>query len=238
MASPAGSRFVRPGAAPHHEGTIRYDARHFAGGLLLLAVIIACEIGFWLFLLAGLAARYLFQRPRVGAALLVGTVLINVPLLIATVVDLRSGTTATIVHGLAAAYLGYSLAFGHDMVRWTDERFAHRYAGGPPPRRKPQDPAGRARYERAGFVKATVAWAISCGLLLGAIAVVGDASRTTALWEWIVRLTVVLAIWAIWPITYTVRARRSAPDRGAPRTEAPGKGPEEGTSAPGDRVTR
>jgi hypothetical protein len=176
---------------------------------VLLAVIIACEAGFWVFLLAGLAARYLLRWRRTGAALLVGTVLINVPLLIATVADLRGGATATVVHGLAAAYLGYSLAFGRGMVRWADERFAHRYAGGPPPRRRPRAGAARARYERVEFAKASVAWAVGCGLLLGAIALVGDPARTAALTEWIYRLTLVLAIWAIWPITYTLRARRA-----------------------------
>lgn len=178
---------------------------------MLLGVIIACEIGFWVFLVAGLGARYLLRRRRTGAALLVGTVLVNIPLLIATVADLRGGATANVVHGLAAAYLGYTIAFGHSMVRWADERFAHRFAGGPPPRGKPKYGRERARYERREFAKAALAWAVSCGLLLGAIVLVGDAERTQALRGWIYQLTVVLAIWSIWPITHTLWPAKPKP---------------------------
>jgi hypothetical protein len=42
-----------------------------------------------------------------------------------------------LVHVLAGFYLGSSLAFGPAIVRWADARFAHRFAGGPAPRRVP-----------------------------------------------------------------------------------------------------
>lgn len=48
-------------------------------------------------------------------------------------IDLRGGATAGFAHGLAAAYIGFSLAFGHSLIRWADVRFAHRFADGPPP---------------------------------------------------------------------------------------------------------
>jgi hypothetical protein len=57
-------------------------------------------------------------------------------------------------------------------------------------------------------------WAISCGLLLSAIAIVGDADRTEALQAWIARLTLVVAIWSLWPITHTLWP--APPKPGAP----------------------
>lgn len=38
---------------------------------MIVAIIAACEILFWVFVIAGLAARYLLERRRLGAALLV-----------------------------------------------------------------------------------------------------------------------------------------------------------------------
>jgi hypothetical protein len=171
---------------------------------VIAAAIVAAEAGFWVLLAAGLGARYLLRRPRLGAGLLIAVPLVDVFLLAVTVVDLRGGATAGGAHGLAAVYIGVSVAFGHRMVRWADARVAHRFAGGPPPPKAPKHGRARARHEWREFRKAAIAWAIACGLLLAAIAVVGDASRTEALQWWIVRLTGVLAVWSLWPITYTV----------------------------------
>ncbi|REF01111.1 hypothetical protein [Thermomonospora umbrina] len=179
---------------------------------MILAIIAACEIGFWIFLVAGLAARYLLRWRRTGAALLVCVPLVDVVLLAATVIDLRGGATADVTHGLAAAYIGFSVAFGHSLIRWTDARFAHRFADGPPPSKPPRYGMARARHEWREFGKALVAWAVSCLLLLGGIALVGDADRTEALSGWIARLSFVLAIWSLWPITYTLWPAR--PKRG------------------------
>ncbi|MEU9021339.1 hypothetical protein [Actinomadura sp. NPDC048394] len=192
---------------------------------MLVGVIAACEIGFWVVLAAGLAARYPLRMRRTGAALLLGVPLVDLVLLVATVADLRGGATAGFAHGLAAAYLGYSVAFGHSMVRWADERFAHRFAGGPPPRRKPRYGRARARYEWVEFGKAAVATAIGCALLLAMIALVGDADRTAALTGWTARLGLVLAVWSLWPITHTLwpsrpkdgEASRRPAERARPR---------------------
>jgi hypothetical protein len=176
---------------------------------MLIAVIVATEIGFWAVLGAGLAARYLFGRRKLGAVLLTCVPLVDLVLLIATVIDLSNGATADFKHGLAAAYIGFSVAFGHSAIRWADQRFAHRFAGGPPPWRPPRGGRERARYEWREFGKATVAWAISVALLLAAIAIVGDADRTEALAGWIGRLTMILAIWSLWPITHALWPRQT-----------------------------
>ena len=171
---------------------------------MLVSLIVATEIAFWVLLAAGLVARYPLRRRRLGAFLLASVPLVDLVLLVATVIDLRGGGTAGTAHGLAAAYIGFSVAFGHSLIRWADARFAHRFAGGPVPQRPPRLGAARTRYEWREFGKALLAWTISTALLAAAILVVGDAERTVALEGWIVGLTTVLAVWSLWPLTYTL----------------------------------
>lgn len=58
---------------------------------MLYAVIITSEVLFWVFLLAGLTARYPLRSPRLGAALLVCAPLVDLITLAAAVIDLRGG---------------------------------------------------------------------------------------------------------------------------------------------------
>lgn len=194
---------------------------------MLLAIVAICEIGFWVVLVCGLAARYLLRWRRLGAILLACVPLVDLILLVATVLHLRSGATADFTHGLAAAYIGFSLAFGHGLIRWADARFAYRFAAGPPPPRPPQSGRARTRHEWREFGKATLAWAISAALLLGGIVLVGDPARTAALGEWIGRLTFVLALWALWPLWYTIRPGRSGGDEAHAGGVAAGDGARE-----------
>ena len=178
---------------------------------MLVAVILACEIGFWVVLAAGLVSRYLLGRPRLGAALLVCVPLVDLVLLVATVLDLRRGGTADVTHGLAAAYLGFSVAFGHSVIRSADARFAHRFAGGPPPPKPPRYGAARVRHEWREFGKATLGWAVSCGLLLTACVLCNDSARTAALTSWRSLLTLILAVWFVsGPLWASLRPPRPA----------------------------
>ncbi|CAM2932818.1 2TM domain-containing protein [Prescottella defluvii] len=181
---------------------------------MIVQLIVLCEILFWVFLGAGLVARYLLRRPGLGAALLVGAPLVDLVLLVATTIDLRGGSTASWSHGLAAAYIGFSVAFGHSIIRWADVRFAHRFADGPAPVKPPRHGAGRAIREWIEFGKAVIAWGISCGLLTAAITMVDDPSRTAALSDWIDALTVLLGIWGVIALSYTIFPARS---KAAPR---------------------
>jgi hypothetical protein len=177
---------------------------------VLVAAIVACEIGFWVVLATGLVARYLLSWRRTGAAVLAAVPLVDLALLVFSVLDLRSGAQPRAAHGLAAVYLGFSVAFGPALVRWADVRFAHRWAGGPPPEPKPAGgtPA-RLRLEWRDFGRAVLAAAISAALLLGAVLLVGDRADTAPLLGWLWRLGLVLGIWLLgWPVPETVRRRR------------------------------
>lgn len=61
--------------------------------------------------------------------------MIGVVLLALVAVDLLGGGTASWQQGLAAIYIGISVAYGKRMAAWADVRFAHRFAGGPSPER-------------------------------------------------------------------------------------------------------
>ncbi|QIN77899.1 hypothetical protein GBA65_04505 [Rubrobacter marinus] len=176
---------------------------------MIYAVIVACEVGFWVVLLAGLAARYGLRRPRLGAALLVCVPLVDLTLLGASVLDLRQGGEADFAHGLAAVYLGVSVAWGHSMVRWADARFAHRFAGGPVPSRPPAGGVEHARYQRGQWARHLLAWAVGCALLLGGVALVGDADRSAALLGIAQTWTLVLAVDFLWSMSYTLWPRRA-----------------------------
>jgi hypothetical protein len=161
---------------------------------VLAAVIVAAEVAFWVLLGAGLSARYLLGRRRLGAVLLALTPVVDLVVLVASVLDLRGGAIATTWHGLAAVYIGVSVAFGPRIVAWADARFAHRFAGAPRPPRPPRRGREHARREREGWYRHVLAYAIGAALIVAATALVGDAERTDALRQLLGVWTLVLAI--------------------------------------------
>lgn len=173
---------------------------------MIAAFIVGCEIGFWVFVLAGLLCRYVWNRKRLGGLLLLCTPLVDVALLVATVIDLRSGATAGMAHGIAAIYIGVSIVFGHQMVKWADVRFAHRFAGGPEPAKAPKHGSAHARHQIGQALRHAVAWIIGVVLLFAIILITGDESRTAALSGtiriWSIALVIDLAYsfsYLIWP---------------------------------------
>nr|WP_202447610.1 hypothetical protein [Streptomyces sp. SID5468] len=164
-------------------------------------------------LLAGLALRYPARMPRTGAVVLACVPLVDVVLLAVTVADLRSGTTAGTRHGLAAAYIGFSVGYGHATIRWADARFRHRVMGGPPPAAAPKYGRERAAHEWRIFGRTLVAVAVSVVLLQGAVMLVGDASRTAALTAWQQRMGAVAGISLLIAASYTVFPKRPRADR-------------------------
>jgi hypothetical protein len=175
--------------------------------VVLVALIVAAEIAFWLTLLAGLVTRYVLGRPRLGMALLVASPLIDLALLAATTIDLRRGGEAELPHSLAAVYIGVSVAWGQRMINWADARFAHRFAGGPPPERPPRSGPEHAARQRREWLRHVVAWATGTALLGLGVLVVGDLDRTSALVSTVVLWTLVLAIDFIVSFSYTLWPR-------------------------------
>ncbi|MBN3523608.1 hypothetical protein [Paenibacillus apiarius] len=173
-------------------------------------LILACEIGFWVFILLGLFARYRLRQRTLGTVLLLCTPLIDILLIVFTVVDLRNGAAATAFHGLAAVYVGVSIAFGKRMIQWADERFAHLFAGGSRPLSSSvKHGAQHAKQERAGWYRHVLAWAIGSLLLFGIIYSVGNANQTESLLKTAQMWTAILIIDFIWSFSYTLWPRKS-----------------------------
>lgn len=174
---------------------------------MILALIIACEIGFWVAVVSGLAARYLLGAKRLGAALLVCAPLIDVALLAAVAIHLSNGATASWHHGLAALYIGFSVTYGHRMIAWTDARFAHRFAGGPAPTKV----TGWHYTKRCwGDVMRTLgAIAIAAGILALITWWISDPARTQSLTQWYRVLGLILVIEFIWALSYTIWPRKA-----------------------------
>jgi hypothetical protein len=150
----------------------------------LYALIVGCEVAFWVALLSGLAFRYLLHWSRVSRFFLWCVPLIDVALLAFTVLDLRSGTNATFAHGLATAYVGFTVAFGPMLIGWTDQRFAHRFGGGPPPSKPPSRGWASVLYELKLWARCLLAVCIIYLLLFAVIAFVDQPSKTQALEVW------------------------------------------------------
>jgi hypothetical protein len=174
-----------------------------------VAFIVAAEIAFWATLIAGLVARYVLRRPRLGLALLVATPFIDLLLLTVTTIDLRRGGEAALPHALAAVYIGVTIAWGNRMIDWADARFAHHFAGGPAPERAPRTGRQHAARERREWLRHLLAWAAGTALLGLGVLVVGDLERTWALVNVAVLWTIVLVIDFLISFSYTLYPRRA-----------------------------
>ncbi|MFE3762787.1 hypothetical protein ACFXPI_13610 [Streptomyces sp. NPDC059104] len=175
---------------------------------MLVALIIACEVGFWVLLAAGLALRYLAGMPRLGAAVLLCEPLLELTLLAASVVDLANGGEPGWRHGLAALYLGYTVGYGRYTLKWLDRHAAHRLAGGPKP---PGATYGRERavHEWKLWARTLAGAAVALALLQAGVWYVGDAADTGALRAWQLVALRVLGIQALIAATYSIWPRKA-----------------------------
>ena len=154
------------------------------GNQVLYILIVGCEAAFWVVLFSGLAARYVFQWRRISWILLLCVPLIDLALLAFTVMDLKRGAGATFAHGLATAYVGFTVAFGSTMIRWADQRFAHSFAGGPPPSKAPSHGWASVLYELKLWGLCILATCIIYILLVAMIGFVDQPDNTEALEVW------------------------------------------------------
>ncbi|MFB7943560.1 hypothetical protein ACFC6L_01450 [Kitasatospora phosalacinea] len=175
----------------------------------MVSLIVAGEVGFWVVLAAGLLARYGLRLRRSGAAVLALLPVVDLVILAATVADLRGGATADWTHGLAAAYVGFSLAYGHRLVRWADGHAAHRLAGGPKPAGMPKYGAARARYEWGVFALTLLAAAVTVVLVAAVQWLAGDGARTAALDSWYPRMGLVVGVNLLVAASYTLFPKRA-----------------------------
>jgi hypothetical protein len=151
---------------------------------LLYTLIVACEVGFWVVLLLALVLRYLLRKRRLSRTLLFCLPLIDVLLLVFAAMDLRRGATATFAHGLAAAYIGFTVAFGGLAVRWADARFAYRFGGGAVPQKAPSHGWPAVRYDLNLWARCVVGCVITVLLIEALVWSIGQREGTEPLLAW------------------------------------------------------
>ncbi|MER6246013.1 hypothetical protein [Streptomyces griseorubiginosus] len=165
---------------------------------MVVGLIIACEVAFWVLLAAGLAFRYGLRMPRTGLALLLCEPLLELVLFAVTAIDLRDGAEPDWRHGLAAVYIGFTVGLGHATIKWADAKVAHRFAGGPPPVRPPKYGRARAVHEWKVAGRWILAAVVAMVLLQAAVWYVGDGQAASLqAWQqrmlWVIGINVIIA---------------------------------------------
>ncbi|TPQ23077.1 hypothetical protein [Streptomyces sporangiiformans] len=176
---------------------------------MIVTLIIACEVAFWVLLAAGLAARYLFKMPRTGLALLLCEPLLEVVLFAVTAIDLKDGADPDWKHGVAAVYIGFTVGLGHSTIKWADAWVAHRFAGGPPPVRPPKYGAARAVHEWRVAGRWITAAVVALALLQAAIWYIGSDGDTGSLRTWQTRMLFVIGINVVIGLNYTLFPKKA-----------------------------
>ncbi|AOR32059.1 hypothetical protein BFF78_14220 [Streptomyces fodineus] len=175
---------------------------------MIVGLIIACEVAFWVLLAAGLTFRYALRMPRTGLALLLCEPLLEVVLFVVTAIDLKHGAQPDWRHGLAAVYIGFTVGLGHSTIQWADARIAHRFAGGPPPPKPPKYGTARAVHEWKVAARWILASLVALALLQAAIWYVGSAGDTGSLRRWQLRMLWLIGINVLIAASYTLFPRR------------------------------
>ncbi|WP_086825101.1 hypothetical protein [Allokutzneria sp. NRRL B-24872] len=170
--------------------------------------IIGAEVGFWLFIALGLFSRYVLKMPKLGVVFLICTPLTDVFLLAVAGYDLSVGGKAEFHHAVAALYLGISVVWGHKMIKWADQRMNHRFAGGPPPVRKPEHGRAHAQHLRSGWFRHVASWALGVSLLAGGLWLADwDLGRAEALADVAMIWTVVLVVDGVYSLSFTFKPK-------------------------------
>ncbi|SHG83546.1 hypothetical protein [Ornithinibacillus halophilus] len=173
----------------------------------IIWLIIACEIGFWVFILLGLVTRYIFKKESLGLFLLAMTPVVDFILLAATSYDLYQGATATTAHALAAIYIGVSIGFGKSMIKWADERFSYYVTKTGP---KPVKLYGidYAKTYFKSWLRHLLSYVIGATIIGIIYVLINDYERTEAMVQILGLWSLVLVIDLVLSITYFIFPRK------------------------------
>jgi hypothetical protein len=149
------------------------------------------------------------RKKTLGNLLLLCTPMIDLILIAVTTIDLHRGAEASIFHGIAAIYIGITVAYGKQMIQWADERFAYKFGNGYKSAKPPKYGSEHARRERIGWYRHLLAWIIGLALLFAMILFIGNSGQTESLQGLIKIWTLVLAIDFAISFSYTVWPRKN-----------------------------
>lgn len=189
----------------------------------MIAAIVTAEVLFWAFLLGGLALRYLVRARRASTVALAAVPFVDVALLVFVTIDVARGADPSHAHALAAIYLGFTIAFGHSLVRWTDTHFRHRFAGGPAPTRPAKGSRAEVRATWIEWARVILAAAIASAGLAAMLMVeagpiptsIEDAAQHPY-WATMLLLGVIVAIWFLAGPAFAGRGSDESSDQQTP----------------------
>lgn len=167
----------------------------------MLFWIIAAEIAFWIVIVAGLFSRYILNLKKLSIFFFLLTPIIDLALLILTAIDLKSGATASTAHGVAAIYIGVSIAYGKSMIAWADSKFQS-WILKKPSKKKGLFGKEKAKYEVKMWFRHLLSYVIGGSLLGLMILYVGEGA--TALFQVLRVWTIVLIIDFIISFSYFI----------------------------------
>ncbi|MFI9361282.1 hypothetical protein ACIG5E_09485 [Kitasatospora sp. NPDC053057] len=173
---------------------------------MIVTLIVAAEISWWIVLGLALSARYLLRWRRTSTALLVGLPVVDLVLYTLTVLNLRGGAEANWMHALAASYAGFSVGYGPSLVAWADRHFLHRFAGGPKPPPSPKYGPERTAHEWQIAMRTVVSAVITLTLITLLVPLSAGSAHfgTFVQWYWKLGIAAVVNVivagcYSIWP---------------------------------------
>ena len=169
----------------------------------MIAWIIAAEIAFWFVILIALVCRYRFNKPKLSIFFFALTPVIDLLLILLTAMDLKAGTPASASHGIAAIYIGVSIAYGKTMITWADEKFQQWFLK---VQIEKQRLTGLAKgiHEVKMLGLHVLAYIISTSLLYAMIVFIGQHTDTSSLLQVMKIWGIVLIIDAVISLSYVI----------------------------------
>lgn len=169
----------------------------------MIAWIIAAEIAFWIVILIALVCRYRFNKPKLSIFFFALTPVIDLLLILLTAMDLKAGTPASASHGIAAIYIGVSIAYGKTMITWADEKFQQWFLK---IQIEKQRLTGLAKgiHEVKMLGLHVLAYIISTSLLYAMIVFIGQHTDTSSLLQVMKIWGIVLIIDAVISLSYVI----------------------------------
>ncbi|WP_420879085.1 hypothetical protein [Rhodococcus sp. (in: high G+C Gram-positive bacteria)] len=177
----------------------------------ILTMIIACEIGFWVLVIGGLTVRYLLRLRRTSTVMLSLLPVLDVLLLIVVAIDIHGGGEIGSAHRLVGIYLGWTVMFAHSTVRALDVRFAHKFAGGPPPVKRPKSGPEAFAHEMRAWLKWLCAAAIALAVTFGLAATVANPEQAEQLRATVMPVGIITVGWLLFgPLWVNSRSDNSS----------------------------
>ncbi|QDP99141.1 hypothetical protein FOH38_00470 [Lysinibacillus fusiformis] len=169
----------------------------------MIAWIISAEIAFWIVIIVGLICRYVFKKPKLSIFFFALTPVIDLLLVLLTAMDLKAGTPASTAHGIAAIYIGVSIAYGKTMISWADVKF-QQWILKASIQKETLTGLAKGKHEMKLLGRHIVAYIIGAGLLYAMTLFIGSNTDTSPLLQVMKVWGIVLTVDAIISISYVI----------------------------------